>query len=439
MESHEEFRELCAAATAGELSGDEQARLSAHLATCPECRRVLRDYELVTVKGVAALAEEHDLASKEGLDSSWSTEEAEAALFKRLAKEPDRHVSASGNDRAEAQTIGKRFTYRPSQFRWREIWMPFAAAILLALALGVAAYKTGLKRGTDVARTSPQPVKEAESSLEAQASDAGYERAQLEEKLADNAKLIADLRRQLTEQAAVVNSLKSTQTASAHPAQQGQQAAQTNDETAKRRDQELLAAQAKLTELQKTVDQATAQRDESARQAAVLEAKVNDLTELAKERELALDRTESEVAKGQELLAHDRDIRELMGARELYMADVHDVSGKGTAKTYGRVFYTKGKRLIFYAFDLDAIPGVQNASSFQAWGRRGPDRQEAHSLGIFYEDNVTKKRWVLKADDPQSLEDIDAVFVTVEPNGGSQHPSGKQLLFAYLRISPNHP
>ena len=439
MESHEEFRELCAAATAGELSGDEQARLSAHLATCPECRRVLRDYELVTVKGVAALAEEHDLASKEGLDSSWSTEEAEVALFKRLAKEPDRHVSASGNDRAEAQTIGKRFTYRPSQFRWREIWMPFAAAILLALALGVAAYKTGLKRGTDVARTSPQPVKEAESSLEAQASDAGYERAQLEEKLADNAKLIADLRRQLTEQAVVVNSLKSTQTASGHPAEQGQQAAQTNDETAKRRDQELLAAQAKLTELQKTVDQATAQRDESARQAAVLEAKVNDLTELAKERELALDRTESEVAKGQELLAHDRDIRELMGARELYMADVHDVSGKGTAKTYGRVFYTKGKRLIFYAFDLDAIPGVQNASSFQAWGRRGPDRQEAHSLGIFYEDNVTKKRWVLKADDPRSLEDIDAVFVTVEPNGGSPHPSGKQLLFAYLRVSPNHP
>jgi len=129
----------------------------------------------------------------------------------------------------------------------------------------------------------------------------------------------------------------------------------------------------------------------------------------------------------------------LMGARDLYMADVHDVSGRGTEKTYGRVFYTKGKRLIFYAFDLDAQPGVQSVSSFQAWGRRGPDKQQAHSLGIFYEDNVSKKRWVLKADDPKSLEDIDAVFVTVEPNGGSQHPSGKPLLFAYLRISPNHP
>ena len=63
MESHEEFRELCAAATAGELSGDEQARLNAHLATCPECRRVLREYELATVKGMAAFAEEHGIAT----------------------------------------------------------------------------------------------------------------------------------------------------------------------------------------------------------------------------------------------------------------------------------------------------------------------------------------------------------------------------------------
>jgi len=436
MESHEEFRELCAAATAGELSGDERARLDAHLAACPECRRLLREYELATVKGIAALAEEHDLASKESLASSWSTEEAEAAFFKRLKKEPDPHALTVGDNGTTTQTVGKRFTYRPSQFRWREIWMPFAAAILLALALGVAAYKTGLKRGTDVARTSPQPVKEAESSLEAQASDAGYERAQFEQKLADDAKLIADLKRQLAEQVAIVNSLKSSQTPSGRAPQQ---AAQTNGEAEKHRDEELLAAQAKLAELQKTVDQASAQRDDNARQAAILEAKVSELTQLVNEREQALNQTESEVAKGQELLAHDRDIRDLMGARDLYMADVHDVSGKGTAKTYGRVFYTKGKRLIFYAFDLDAQPGVQNASSFQAWGRKGPDKQEARSLGIFYEDNVSKKRWVLKADDPKSLEDIDAVFVTVEPNGGSQHPSGKQLLFAYLRISPNHP
>jgi hypothetical protein len=159
-----------------------------------------------------------------------------------------------------------------------------------------------------------------------------------------------------------------------------------------------------------------------------------------RDREQALNLKEGEVAKQQELLEHDRDIRELMGARDLYIAEVHDVSRTGrTDKTYGRVFYTKGKSLIFYAYDLDAQPGLRNVSSFQAWGRRGPDKQQALNLGIFYEDNVSKKRWVLKAEDAKTLEDIDAVFVTVEPNGGSHHPSGKQLLFAYLRLSPNHP
>jgi uncharacterized protein YoxC len=439
MDLHEEYRALCAAAMAGELSRDEQTRLKAHLATCADCRRVFEEFELATVKGVAAFAGEQELQPKDASDSSWSVEEAEARFFKRLDKEPDNAATHSvGNELVEMSKLGKRFTYRPSQFRWREIWMPFAAAILLALALGVAAYKTGVKRGTDVARTLPQPVNEVEGSLEAQASDAGHERAQLQEKLNESVKVIADLKRRLAEQGAIVNSLKSAEAVAAR-ARQNSQVPLGENEAGKRRDQELTAAQAKLAELQKIVDVATVQRDESTRQAAVLEAKVNQLTELVKEREQSLDRTESEVAKGQELLAHDRDIRELMGARELYMADVHDVSGKGTAKTYGRVFYTKGRRLIFYAFDLDAVPGVQNARTFQAWGRRGPDRREARSLGIFYEDNVSKKRWVLKADDPQSLDDIDAVFVTVEPNGGSPHPSGKQLLFAYLRVSPNHP
>jgi hypothetical protein len=60
-------------------------------------------------------------------------------------------------------------------------------------------------------------------------------------------------------------------------------------------------------------------------------------------------------------------------------------------------------------------------------------------LGVFYEDNSTKKRWILKCDDPKTLAQIDAVFVTIEPNGGSHKPSSKPLLFAYLKVSPNHP
>jgi hypothetical protein len=435
MGSHEEFRELGAAATASELSADEHAKLAAHLAACADCRQLKSEYEAAAVAGVAALAESHSADFDEVVsEPSCSVEQAEARLFKRLADEDQsRSVESSWGQRATGR---KTRTYRPSQIRWREIWMPFAAAILLTVALGIAAYRSGLKRGTATALKTAQLTRESENSLEAQASDAGYERSQLQAMLVDSAKTIEGLKRQLAEQIRIVNSPPATlATGSGRSRKEG---GQTVSVLTVDRDAEVIPAEAKLLNLQRNVDAATAQRDENARQAATLEAKVNELTELVRSREQALDQKEAEVAKGQELLEHDRDIRELMGARELYMADVHDVSGRGTEKTYGRVFYTKGKSLIFYAFDLDAQPGFQNAKSFQAWARKGPDKAQAHSLGIFYEDNASKKRWVLKADDPKTLKDIDAVFVTVEPRGGSQYPSGKQLLFASLRISPNH-
>ena len=149
---------------------------------------------------------------------------------------------------------------------------------------------------------------------------------------------------------------------------------------------------------------------------------------------------ETMIEQQEDLLAHDRDIREIMGARDLYVAEVYDVERtRETKKPYGRVFYTKGKSLIFYAYDLDQQAGVKNASTFQAWGRRGPDWQQALNLGVFYVDNASKKRWVLRFDDSKALAQIDAVFVTVEPTGGSQRPSKKPRLFAYLHIDPNHP
>jgi len=438
VDRHEEFLELCAAATAGELSANEQSKLNLHLAVCADCRQAVSEYEVAARKCVAALAEE--LAPQEGedTDSSWSVESAEKAFFMRLDSARERESGKANNRGADPVKTGQRFTYRPSQIRWPEVWMSFAAAVLLALALGIAAYRTGLKRGTDVARTTPSPAKGLETFLEEQASDAGYERAQLMAKLAENAKVIGDLKRQLSGQLKMVNGLKAA--GGTHSPSGTVQTGQTAPEAEARRDEELASAQARLLDLQKAMDAVTAQREEVTTRAATLEARVGELTQLVKDREQSLDRKENEVVRQRELLDHDRDIRELMGARDLYIAEVHDVSKSGqTAKTYGRIFYTKGKSLIFYAYDLDAQPGLRNVNSFQAWGRRGPDKQEARNLGIFYEDNVSKKRWVLKAEDPKTLEDIDAVFVTIEPNGGSHHPSGKPLLFAYLRVSPNHP
>src|SRR5262249_18430513 len=149
-----------------------------------------------------------------------------------------------------------------------------------------------VKQGTDIALKTPQPLAESQNSLEAQVSDAGYERVQLQAKLADNAKTIDDLKHQLAEQMRVVNSLKTTKTTSGNPADGQSSGQQTVGASQPGRDAELSAAQVKLAELQKTVDTATAQRDENARQAATLEVRVNELTQLVRTREQALDQKE---------------------------------------------------------------------------------------------------------------------------------------------------
>jgi hypothetical protein len=46
---------------------------------------------------------------------------------------------------------------------------------------------------------------------------------------------------------------------------------------------------------------------------------------------------------------------------------------------------------------------------------------------------------VLRSNDPAKIAQIDSIFVTAEPGGGSQKPSGKPFLFASLHQPPNHP
>jgi hypothetical protein len=140
------------------------------------------------------------------------------------------------------------------------------------------------------------------------------------------------------------------------------------------------------------------------------------------------------------LLAASRDIHDLMGARNLHIVDVLDVDSKGKdRRAFGRVFYTEGKSLIFYAFDLaDGSTRKRNAS-FQVWGTRGPAQTPAQNMGVFYVDDQKQNRWVLKFEDPRILAEIDSVFVTIEPQGGSDRPTGRKFLYAYLNANPNHP
>src|SRR5206468_419627 len=98
------------------------------------------------------------------------------------------------------------------------------------------------------------------------------------------------------------------------------------------------------------------------------------------EQELA--QTTQSLDRSRKLLTADRDIRDLMGARSLLITDVYDVDGKGrTRKPFGRVFYTQGKSLIFYAFDLGDPKIVLASHSYQLWGYHETTSPQALNLG----------------------------------------------------------
>jgi hypothetical protein len=435
MGPHEEFLELCAVSTSGDLTEEEQKKLQAHLAGCAECRQALREFEAAVDVGVPLLASK--LAALAAKEAAMPHRELGGLAQPNGADSEPAHEEAGvpSGDETRGFAFAQRKRYRPSQINWKYVWMPFAACVLLTIALGITAYRVGKSHNTDaqVAHATSGVADTRIEALEQQISDAGHEREILRTQVAERDKVIAGLRRQTDQQARSLDEMKSAQA-------NLEQSLQTDD-TEKHRIADERAgiakkfdeAQVSLQKVQSELDSVSRQRVQDEAQDASLQNQIKDLSGQLREQGQT-------VAKQDELLSHDRDIRDLMGARKLYVVDVYDVARDGTTqKPYGRVFYTKGKSLIFYAYDLDRGPGVRNASSFQAWGRRGPDRQQALNLGIFYEDNGSKKRWVLKFDDPKALDEIDAVFVTIEPNGGSQKPSGKPLLSAYLQIAPNHP
>ena len=433
-EPHDEFLALCALSSSGELSEAEQNRLGEHLVVCQACRDALREYEAVIDQAIPAIA-----AGEAGMDNvspgpGWSPKRAEKAFFQRLAEEESRKSNKLG-DSARFSAAAYHATPSSNGPTWWQVWMLYAAGILLFVSVGFYAYRVHLRPRTDRSvpvRAQAAATHSTSPSLEEQLSDAGNERELVQAEVKQRDRLIADLRRQLAEESASIGQMKAAQERLENEIRTRdtgrEELAQKQSELGTR----LEASENNSHALQEKLNALAEQSARDAARAKSLEAKNADLTKL-------LDDREAELKQQDQLLAHDKDIRDLMGARDLYIAEVYDIARTGeTKKPYGRVFYTRGKSLIFYAYDLDQDMEANSANSFQAWGRRGPDR-EAVNLGMFYEDNIARKRWILKCDDPKTLAQIDGVFVTVEPSGGSHSPSGKSLLSAYLKLNPNHP
>ena len=431
-ESHDEFLELCATATTGFLTREERRMLDEHLSHCESCREVMAQYQAIVDRVIPALPPSLE---KGPASSGWSPDLAESQLFARLNESGIDSVDECASKAASLDpnvSLSSRKPRSSEETLWRHMWIQFAAAVMLVAALGLMAYRIGKRRGVDTsARASSLPVSKPTTSPIGVPDSPGSTQGSSARKEAELR--VEALQSQLRESFSEIERLKIRQQET-----EKQMALNEADRSKLVQDravlsQQLETAQRNLEAAQQKLEFATNQTSQANARNTELQQKLDQATDSMHERD-------QEVARERELLDKDRDIRELMGSRDLYIAEVYDVAKTGdTEKPFGRVFYTKGKSLIFYAYDLDQRSGLKPASIFQAWGRRGPDRDQAVNLGILYEDNTANKRWVLKSANAKTLAEIDAVFVTVEPHGGSAHPSGKPLLFAYLRIQPNHP
>jgi hypothetical protein len=414
--SHARFLELCALETSGSLETSELVELKDHLATCAECRSLLADYRTIVETSIPQLADTAGFEPAVGFDREIA--ETKKSLFSRLDQSTGAEAEDAGCESGRA---------------WWPMFRPFVhsvALVLMALGIGVVGYVFGGRHSGAKETTGSAP-----NELEARLSETGKEREVLEAKLAqqektlrhaaiENGQQLREIGR-LKDVVASIDAARSNETSAMNSLSKENVLLKADHDGMSRRLQE---AQVGLAQLQQQLDQSRSEQRGFEAENLSQRRRIEELT--------------AQISEQQRLLRADRDIRDLMGARDLLISDVIDVDTKGRSKKpFGRIFYTKNKSLVFYAFDLDKQPGLRNTSAFQAWGARATSKgnESPMSMGLFYMDNATAKRWVLKLDNPKLLGQIDSVFVTVEPAGGSNKPSGKQLLFAYLRGEANHP
>lgn len=418
---HGKFEELCALAQAGALGIEERLDLEQHLRKCERCRGIRKIYAEIGQAGMAFLVANEPLAQEA---ERWDNRAARQRLLSAVQDQTPRKVVSM-----------KAGSPRQSKGPANRGWTIASLAACLAIMAVLGAYRLGERQ--DAASQAQSPVA---TSVQHGASTEEQPSAGL---LASQAAQISRLQQQVLTYQQEISRLRSATTSAedqfkglgtmyAEEEAANRQLAEERDKLARRLDEEESAYHA----LQADFVNLKAEHSRTLLRAASLESDMTKMTSATRDQERRLKDNE-------QYLTADRDIRELMGARKLYIADVFDVdSVSHTRKPFGRVFYTQNKSLVFYAFDLDHQPGIKNANVFQVWGQRDSDpNRDSHpmNLGILYMDSESNRRWVLRSDDPKQLAEIDAVFVTVEPQGGSQKPTGKPLLYALLRKEANHP
>jgi hypothetical protein len=419
---HSYFEELCALAPLGELNPSQLRELDTHIAGCDECRQATIDYNRLFQQVVPAATR----SDEEFIESRRSDIRA-SVLRSVVAIDNER-------ERPEVGTNGHRISF-PSLLSN----LPkgrFSLALLSALgtiSVAVVAFWMGAhfyggvhgreQVSSGVAFVPPsattQPAKTPKVAVVNPATHS-----------ADDGQLIAALDAEREHNAELTKklSVEDGELAQAIAAQDALRA------QIDRQMQAMAATKADLDTKTTALAQARSANSSDGATIAGLEIQVHDLTEKMGTESASLDRE-------RDLLSHGREIRDIIGARNLHIIDVYDTdTGGATQKPFARAFYTEGKSLVYYAYDLPQRKANEGKFSYVAWGESNGNKAAVKKIGILFHDDKAQTRWSLNFSDSQVLREIDSVFITLERSDEDlAQPKGKRLLTAYLGTAPNHP
>jgi len=416
MLAHDEFRELGALAAIGQITASEQEDLSAHLRKCAECREAYADYSRILRQDLPQADPARFRGKQTSLHPANDAELRERFLARAHAQganfspEVDQRITV---DRGPTPALRMRLTLATAAV--------FVIAAGLTLVLLINEKKTAEARPAN-----PVPLVSQNESLQRQLDEATRRVDALSNDVSALSAHAGDLTGALREKD--VRLVEAKHNLDQLRAELDQMRTQNSSLVAAREQDQSLAA-----ELKSRIQMLEGTNATSVAAMVELQDKIHSLN-------AALEQQSEKLTMESQLTSVSSDVRQLMGARNLHIIDVHDVNGTGkSAKSFGRVFYSEGQSLVFYAFDLPNGKLTPAKYHFQAWGQQEGKAQSVRNLGTFSIDDREQHRWVLKVSDASLLRGMDSVFVTAETVGDVSGPRGKRVLYAYLAGRPNHP
>jgi hypothetical protein len=403
MTMHEHYQELGAMAVVGELGEEEQQDLLKHLQTCAECQRAQGDFD-------ALYSMLSDVADTE--DGSTVPQ----GMTRRFV--------------ARARSVGIPLEPLPSESRSRTLipW-PFQlrgghvfGIALVILFIVIGSFFLGshfeARRSSDRHASAPSPQQvptpvqentptvERDAALKEQVRNLEGQLRVASAELESKRKAMASAKAETDSLTARIAELEASNSA----LKEGE-----------------VSHNAELQKVRQNLEQA------QSRQTSAEAALVADEEKVA-----TLNR---ELKRSQDLNASLAEAHELIVDRNVHVLNVFpEVDGNSKSpQPRGRIFYAEGKKLVFYAYDLNDAGKISAKASFYLWGE-GPGIQQLVGLGKFQIDSEQQGRWVLRVTDPKLLANLSSVFVTLEPDKQAvTKPTGKRMLSRLLHsTTDNH-